>query len=830
MAYKELVAYIQDAKAKGFSDEEIKTKLASTGWTAGSIEDAFKEVSMSVPGKPALPNSGGTEVVAGMAEEKPKVPAVKAEAPGQQASGMPESTLAPTKPLLEKRSDVPPAKASATTATSPAGKSRAAENKNLDVFPESLKAAAVSVVPVESSVSAQEKISSPEAGGGGTFVSGPPALTPTISTKEVQSASAAPSARSVFAANVMPGKKVAGKGRKLALVLVLVIFLLAAVAGGAWAAAYFGYVKLPLVQPSPDVVWERFSSAGKLGGDGDTITADVSLSLRYEDQKESLNPAIASEFSELGPISNLAAEVKINGVVTVLSSEDVEADIDTEASLENAGSKLSIGIPFILKDKYVYFDLDASPMLKEIFSAPGVDSGWIKISMSPEDLAALQNEVDDFAETDIEVENVFKDIDLNKLEVYVKEHPFFAQAEFVGEKQQDSQLVYSYTLSYNKENVKGFVGMYMDEIAKLPDLKDYGDVVNSVRRFMTDVVDRTNMSPVKVEVGAYNYELYGLSIEGDVLSLVSVVNSIYSMFESYADNNLAEAKKVSDVQQISFALEMYKQQYGGYPAGAGGEALGLAPDYMPAWPAAPAATGTCSDWDNTYWYEHKGEPINNTTNPAIYPDFDFTFCLEKPTSGFVAGNGRLTPSEGITVAGKPACAAAECQADLGSELTKAFDSFYQSLEYNAKFAMKMSISNFSKERKVKAPEQARDITEFLNQESSSLPDSTSTPEGEQVQGQILSQVRSMLSTLELYYNDNGVYPESLDVLVPDYIDVVDTLPYPNTGVCVMQSGGPDKAWEYQSDGNQAYSIQFCLPAEVGGYSSGWHVATPAGIQ
>ena len=83
-------------------------------------------------------------------------------------------------------------------------------------------------------------------------------------------------------------------------------------------------------------------------------------------------------------------------------------------------------------------------------------------------------------------------------------------------------------------------------------------------------------------------------------------------------------------------------------------------------------------------------------------------------------------------------------------------------------------------------------------------------------------------------NDAGIYPSAATSGSPvlygsnTYLAAIPTPPTPaNDGSCTT----PDPAYTYVQDGSGAsYHITYCLGAQTGGVSAGWHTATPAGIQ
>ena len=99
----------------------------------------------------------------------------------------------------------------------------------------------------------------------------------------------------------------------------------------------------------------------------------------------------------------------------------------------------------------------------------------------------------------------------------------------------------------------------------------------------------------------------------------------------------------------------------------------------------------------------------------------------------------------------------------------------------------------------------------------------------------LADVRQVMTALELYYNDNGGYPDATagaptptggSPAFNTYLASYPTVPTPGC------AGG--NAYTYTSSGGTAnkettYLITFCLEGTAGGFVAGSHTASPAGL-
>lgn len=91
---------------------------------------------------------------------------------------------------------------------------------------------------------------------------------------------------------------------------------------------------------------------------------------------------------------------------------------------------------------------------------------------------------------------------------------------------------------------------------------------------------------------------------------------------------------------------------------------------------------------------------------------------------------------------------------------------------------------------------------------------------------VLSQVRQLDSSLELYHNDHNSYPAKLEDLVPGYLGLVPNPLFPQNKICPSNKG----IISYHLQSNSDFVLQFCLEEKTSGYEPGTHWLTSKGIQ
>lgn len=92
----------------------------------------------------------------------------------------------------------------------------------------------------------------------------------------------------------------------------------------------------------------------------------------------------------------------------------------------------------------------------------------------------------------------------------------------------------------------------------------------------------------------------------------------------------------------------------------------------------------------------------------------------------------------------------------------------------------------------------------------------------------VADVRQISSAMELYFNDNSIYPPVTASLVPTYMGSFPTAPGPQDGPCADAAAN---AYTYATVSSSTdYTLRFCLGNTTGGLASGIHTLSSGGIQ
>jgi prepilin-type N-terminal cleavage/methylation domain-containing protein len=99
----------------------------------------------------------------------------------------------------------------------------------------------------------------------------------------------------------------------------------------------------------------------------------------------------------------------------------------------------------------------------------------------------------------------------------------------------------------------------------------------------------------------------------------------------------------------------------------------------------------------------------------------------------------------------------------------------------------------------------------------------------------VADVKQIQTALELYYNDNYGYPDTVtsgSILSASstYMNIVPTAPNPADGTCATANGYVYTKQDVRDGKNRSYTLVYCIGADTGEITAGTNTATPAGIE
>lgn len=125
-----------------------------------------------------------------------------------------------------------------------------------------------------------------------------------------------------------------------------------------------------------------------------------------------------------------------------------------------------------------------------------------------------------------------------------------------------------------------------------------------------------------------------------VIAIIGLLASVVLTSLSSARRKSRDAKRLADMKQLATALELYFNDFSGYPAASGtapSVPAGLAPSYIGIFPTAPQPYDGCNGLAASNYY-------NYTPSTAPATTYAYTFCLSATTGGYSAGSHSLSPT------------------------------------------------------------------------------------------------------------------------------------------------------------------------------------------
>jgi hypothetical protein len=155
-----------------------------------------------------------------------------------------------------------------------------------------------------------------------------------------------------------------------------------------------------------------------------------------------------------------------------------------------------------------------------------------------------------------------------------------------------------------------------------------------------------------------------------------------------------------------------------------------------------------------------------------------------------------------------------------------FDMLMRSVEgapVTGRLGFELTVKSYNEDVKIEAPQGGLNLMDVVNE---MLSDSRV----KSADARRLADVRQIMTSLEVYYNEFDRYPRTLDQLAEEdmiYMATVPQAPTPPGGSCTEEEN--KYTYTYSSD-FQTFSLKFCLGGEAGGFGPGVHRARPTGIE
>lgn len=597
------------------------------------------------------------------------------------------------------------------------------------------------------------------------------------------------------------------KGPWKAIFIIVVIFLL--LGGGAYG--YYTYI----YSPKPATIWERFLSNKK-----DPVFKN-NFTVAYADN------GVATATSTPQPIS---VSFGGNSSINVTDANNPQTKGNFNFGFQMGAANFNLQLAYLILNKTIYIDIGQIPQIKSLL--PGQDLEWLKI-----DTQELQNYVNEH-KSDLGTQNsnlLTQNPELNnKLRDIWSKQNLVKTTDFFAKEKIGDAAVYHIQNQFDQQAFSRALSDSLDAIESTANTATGTDLqtLNTEKNGILALLNKFTVKDFDVWIGQKDHELYKmhLTISAPSLKDLSSGNLVNAMpVLDSAQAKSRDAKRLADTRQMASALELYYNDFNGYPESSNGVPVGgITPGYIGIIPSAPVPVdGTCTGYYNTYWYQPSGKPTKSN-GQTVYPNYTMTFCLGQDTGGYKAGIGQLSP--GGIEAGLPCPTTPDkCVNNKPSSGTD-FADIINKMSFSAEIRIDTANSDFGKVETFQAPDNAKDILELIKgsspamnevNQSGNSQDLTQTPDAKR-----LADIRTLATALELYYNEKNDYPQSLSTLAPKYIGTLPVSPQTDLGVC----SAADVNYSYSHVGQGNYILTFCLGTATGAYTAGKHSLSPAGIQ
>jgi hypothetical protein len=318
-----------------------------------------------------------------------------------------------------------------------------------------------------------------------------------------------------------------------------------------------------------------------------------------------------------------------------------------------------------------------------------INGRWLKIiltdSSSKTDSAALSEFIDE-----------------------LKKKKLIKSSKMAGIEKVGGHYSFHYELALDEQAMKTLLSSKLTEATKDWSSEDAANAKLALETTLKNI----HFKQIGVWISVNKFTLNRIRIESNAPSIASIAEVAVSDYAVTLSKS-SDAKRLADVRQMASALELYYNDYNGYPEAQNGTPAEFS-KYLINTPTAPPATGNCSDYYNSYWYQPEGATTTIAGGAKVYSSYKLTFCLGTDTGTLKAGIGTMTPN-GTTTTSVCTDTVHPCftnneQPTPGSAT---FATMLDKIDFSANFNFDILLSDV-KSPEITAPENPLDLTQSVN--------------------------------------------------------------------------------------------------------------------
>ena len=538
---------------------------------------------------------------------------------------------------------------------------------------------------------------------------------------------------------------------------------------------YFAYAQYA---SSPERIWQTATRKT-----AELKTRHLSVQGSYTDQPSAESQASGGFAEFLQGTGGFTVTLDTEGDFRTVPGAQPDFNLSSTAGFKVGGFNISVELESRKLGQNLYYKVGNN--LLAAFFGPQEDETqkpeWLQIDLGKKPAAGqadnfFQELFQKLGETQIkEIQEAFNQVKLIK------------PGKLLGTEALDGQKTYRYQATLDKEALRQSLEritaiLAESETEKLPDLKP--------------LLDKLEMKKIEVWIGKADRHIQQIVIE---TSFPSALNG-FSKFEEIRQARIRDETRVLDIGRIDRAIRLFQESNKRYPLAKNGlpdltDGSPPLSSYLSSLPFAPTPPdGSCSREQNFYWYEQ----LENGTG------YKLRYCLGQNTDVELAGINEIS-AQGPVVN----------QEGSAVEQTNP----WLNIPFSATLNLQIKVSKFNEPVTIEAPQGALDYLE--------------RQQNRQYSERELSMIGQIQAALELYHNQNQIYPEKLEELqkeTPDHPALLTPIPQPlnTTGECA----GIGPFYNYQpSNDRKDYTLEFCLLDDYQGLERGIHRASPlSGIQ
>lgn len=464
--------------------------------------------------------------------------------------------------------------------------------------------------------------------------------------------------------------------------IALIILGIIVLVGSAYAFYNNFYLKNQSVK-----IWNEFTSKGL-----STKVFSLKSELKYSDQENYESKEIT--------FKDLNTTVNSEFYLDYSNSENPSADLDLKINLNN--NSIISGFPLSLKltEKKFFVQVSNNAILDNLISkfTGGKKVDWVKIDF--ENLPKNESVKNSFT-IDEEAKNKF-------ISTW-KSSKIFKLKKFIKKETVSNQVLYHFENEIDKTELKNLLFELLEQ-AENKQTENQPEQINDYKNQINIFLEKLTVTKFETWVDKKG-DLYKVEFSSNAPS----VSSIYKNIIEPESVKGRDQKRLADISQIGYSLNLFHNDYGGYPEAENGLPKGLENEYIGLIPKAPSISdGNCNDYYNNYWYSTSGAK-KLVKNVSVYENFSLTFCLGSKTEKYKPGIAKLT-KEGILDAQVCDSSPENCPKII-KDITETTDqqniNDLQKVNFTGKFDFNLNFYGLNQTKNIQQPEQSTDIEELF---------------------------------------------------------------------------------------------------------------------